>query len=356
MNPAGRNQVESGGEEPQLDLSIIVPVYNVEEFLCRCLDSIFSQDFPGELEVIAVDDGSEDGSPEVLREYAKRESRLLVLTHNRNQRLSVARGTGMKAARGRYIMHVDSDDWLLPGSLAALFSKMQSEDPDVIMFNYVHADAAEFKRFAQDFEAEKISGPHLDLLPHFFRSCWAKVVKRSLADDMVYFDQRLNRGEDLILGVETFLRAKTFLCLPHTYYAYFSNPGSITSTGTKQEWFVTRVQVLEALAALKERYGSREDVLDAVVNFQMQVVHKKLALFRLSAGSVLEWNEMVAVLDRLDERGVLSREIIRADNSLVFRLFSAYRYLGLRWVTSYVVNGLLLPPFGRGWQLPARGC
>ena len=334
-----------------MDLSIIVPVYNVEKFLLRCLDSIFSQRFPGELEVIGVDDGSVDGSLELLRDYAARESRLLVLTHRTNRKLSAARATGMKAAKGRYIMHVDSDDWLLPGSLASLSQRLQREEPDVIMFNYVRAGPDRVERVVKEFETKKFGPIRLELLPHFFKSCWAKVVKRELTEGMVYYEQNLNRGEDLILGVEVFLRAKSVLCVPDAYYAYFTNPDSITKTGTEREWFSTRVSVLEAMTALRRRYGSGGGVMDAALNFQMRIIHKKLALYRLNAPPVADWAEMVEVLDRLDDRGVLSRQIVNADNSFVARVLYGYRYLGIRWVTSYIVNGVLLPRVGRGWQL-----
>ncbi len=336
-----------------MDLSIVVPVYNVERFLTRCLDSIFSQRFPGELEVIGVDDGSVDGSLELLRDYAAQEPRLVVLTHKNNRKLSAARASGMKAAKGCYIMHVDSDDWLLPGSLASLFQRLQSEKPDVIMFNYVRAGPDRVERVVEEVETEKFGPMQPDLLPHFFKSCWAKVVRRELTGGMVYYNQSLNRGEDLILGVEIFLRAKNVLCLPDVYYAYFMNPDSITKTGTEREWFTTRVPVLEAMTALRQRYGAGDGVIDAAVHFQMRIIHKKLALYRLNAPPVVDWAEMAEVLDRLDERGLLSRQVVNADKSFVSRVLNVYRYLGLRWSTSYVINGVLLPRIGRGWQLPA---
>lgn len=334
-----------------MELSIIVPVYNVERFLTRCLDSIFSQSFPGELEVIAVDDGSGDGSLAALRSYAANEERLVVLTHGENRKLSVARASGLKVAKGRYVMHVDADDWLLPGALASIFRHMQGEGPDVIMFNYAHADETGGLTVVRDFSSEHLGPLTQELLPHFFKSCWAKVVKRELTEEMVYFEHPLNRGEDLIIGIETFLRAKTALCVPEVWYAYFRNPESITNTGSGQDWFVSRVPVLEAIVALKERYGLDGGAVSAAVRFQMGIIVKKIALYRLGSGAPLVWKQMVAVLDKLDEQGVLSRRIVRSDQSFVSRVTNAYRYLGLRWVTRYAINGVLLSKLGRGWIL-----
>ena len=92
-------------------ISIIVPVYNVEKFLERCLDSIFKQQFSSVFEVIAVDDCSTDNSLHVLKEYQKREKRLIIIEHEINKKLSCASKTGIRASTGDYIMHVDSDDW-----------------------------------------------------------------------------------------------------------------------------------------------------------------------------------------------------------------------------------------------------
>lgn len=99
-----------------MDISVIVPVYSVEEYLARCLDSIFSQHFSGLFEVIAVDDATTDRSLHILKSYQRTEPRLVVLTHEENKKLSIARTTGMNAARGDSIMHVDADDRLLSTS------------------------------------------------------------------------------------------------------------------------------------------------------------------------------------------------------------------------------------------------
>lgn len=90
--------------------SIVVPVYNVEKYLNRCVDSLIGQTF-GEIEIILVDDGSKDGSPKICDEYAKKDKRIKVI-HKPNGGLSDARNTGLIRATGDYVLFVDSDDWL----------------------------------------------------------------------------------------------------------------------------------------------------------------------------------------------------------------------------------------------------
>ena len=112
-------------------LSIIIPAYNVEAFLPQCLDSIFSQK-DVDVEVLCIDDGSTDGTPRLLQDYAAEHHNLRVLTQP-NQGMSTARNWGLKEAEGTYVMFVDSDDWLLEGSLAKLLASLNGED--VICFN-----------------------------------------------------------------------------------------------------------------------------------------------------------------------------------------------------------------------------
>src|SRR5690606_10048228 len=97
-----------------IDLSIIVPVYNVDKFLDRCLDSIFRQHTTAFFEVIAINDGSTDNSIEILNSYKARHNNMIIVNQEFNKSLAVARRTGIELARGVYVIHIDSDDWIRP--------------------------------------------------------------------------------------------------------------------------------------------------------------------------------------------------------------------------------------------------
>lgn len=117
-------------------LSIVVPVYNVEDYLSKCLDSILNQDIDkDDYEIIVVNDGSTDGSGEIAEEYAERYSNI-TLINQENQGLSGARISGIKVARGKYIQFVDSDDYLEPNVEKSLVEKMESGNLDILRFNY----------------------------------------------------------------------------------------------------------------------------------------------------------------------------------------------------------------------------
>ena len=116
---------------PELDISVIVPVYNVEKYVGACLESILAQELDASMEVIAVVDGSPDGSERIVRAIAERDARLRVIVQE-NQGLSAARNSGIAAARGRWLAFVDSDDMLAPGHMRALVERMRLGGCDVV--------------------------------------------------------------------------------------------------------------------------------------------------------------------------------------------------------------------------------
>ncbi|MCQ2339161.1 MAG: glycosyltransferase [Paludibacteraceae bacterium] len=126
-------------------LSIIVPIYNVEPYLRKCVESLLTQDLdPAEYEIILVDDGSTDGCPAICDEYAQtlhpsggsRKGANIKVIHQPNGGLSAARNTGIMAAKGKFVQFVDSDDYLQPNVLRGLVEQMEREDLDVLRFDY----------------------------------------------------------------------------------------------------------------------------------------------------------------------------------------------------------------------------
>src|SRR6478735_4704643 len=117
-------------------LTLIVPAYNVQGYIGECLDSVLGQDFT-DIEVIGVDDCSPDGSGAILDSYAARDSRLRVLHLTENVGLGRARNAGLDAATGDYVLFLDSDDTLAPGSLTAVAARLDAtDDPDILVYDY----------------------------------------------------------------------------------------------------------------------------------------------------------------------------------------------------------------------------
>lgn len=118
-------------------LSIIVPVYNVEQYLPRCIDSILEQTFQN-FELILVDDGSKDKSGEICDEFAKKDNRIIVI-HQENKGVNTARNAGLDIATGSYITFVDSDDWIQPDSYCKSIGLMETNrDIDLLQYPEIH--------------------------------------------------------------------------------------------------------------------------------------------------------------------------------------------------------------------------
>ena len=123
-------------------LSIIIPFYNVEQYITQCLDSVYNQDIPEEeYEVICVNDASPDNSRDIVKEYQKNHKNLILVEHEVNKKLGAARNTGRRAAQGKYIWNVDSDDMIAPNCLREMLNMCEKSDLDVLIFdNYRFRD------------------------------------------------------------------------------------------------------------------------------------------------------------------------------------------------------------------------
>ncbi|MBQ6543175.1 MAG: glycosyltransferase family 2 protein, partial [Clostridia bacterium] len=119
-------------------ISVIVPVYKVEKYLPRCLDSILSQSFT-DFELLLVDDGSPDSCPEICDEYARRDRRISVI-HKENGGLSSARNAALERATGKYVSFVDSDDYITADALQTLYSALTETDSDIAVGNMMSID------------------------------------------------------------------------------------------------------------------------------------------------------------------------------------------------------------------------
>lgn len=229
-------------------ISIVVPIYNMERYLPRCLDSLLSQTH-GELEVIAVNDGSTDGSLTLLAEYAGRDPRLTIIDVP-NGGVACARTTGLRRCTGDYIGFVDPDDWIHRRMYAELLDAAQREDADIVMCAYV----SEFGGFARpkrfdmpDYVAyrgdevrlritnrllgpigDEVSKPeHLDA----WGTVWNKLYRAELLDGIAFTDLALiGSNEDTLFNLSVCTRARSFVFLNRPYYHYWrANEQSITT-------------------------------------------------------------------------------------------------------------------------------
>lgn len=212
-------------------LSIIVPVYKVEKFLPRCIDKILGQEY-ADFEVILVDDGSPDSSGEICDEYALTDSRIKVC-HIENGGLPNARNVGIRHARGKYYMFIDSDDFYVDRIVfGTVIKEMEEYDLDMLQFSYDRV--YENGRWKNDLESAKYSTPVMDGMSYYKTgmyqvSAWSCVVRAGLlSENDVWFDKTLRMAEDQIFIFEVLGVCKRVKRINNVLYHYAFNPGSMS--------------------------------------------------------------------------------------------------------------------------------
>nr|MDT0657420.1 glycosyltransferase family 2 protein [Micromonospora sp. DSM 115978] len=260
-------------------LSLIVPVYRVEEYLERCLDSIFNQSYlersPGELEVIAVDDASDDGSAKILAWYAERHPQLRVITLARNGGLGAARNVGIDHATGDYLWCVDSDDWLPEGTLTAVADRLRDTRPDLLVTGYarVHPDGHAEHHRVTDAGANLPDTFTFAERPGLLDVLWIACNKVIRRDFLAGTGLRFGPGwyEDVAFVVPVMLAAGRISVLDRYCYAYRQRPaGAITQTVSDRhfEVFGQWRRVFDFMAARPGEYDALRPLI-----FQRMIWH-----------------------------------------------------------------------------------
>ena len=170
-------------------ISVIIPVYNVEAYLPQCLDSVLSQSYPS-LQVILIDDGSTDNSGTICDEYAERDSRIVVI-HQKNGGAAAAKNAGLRAATGKYLSFVDSDDYLEPDAYAHMVAQLEASDADVIQCSF--CDVFPDKTVLHAVQGEQTEFMCVQYLERYTKdwTCgllWDKLYVRSVFDG-IFFEE-----------------------------------------------------------------------------------------------------------------------------------------------------------------------
>lgn len=210
------------------EISIIVPVYNVEKYLEQCIDSILAQTFE-DFELILVDDGSPDKCPEICDEYAQKDDRVKVI-HKENGGVSSARNAGMKLACGEYILFCDSDDYVSPLWCELMLNAARSHPLSLVSCNLRKTDQDERVKFAGGDSSEIVS--EISYFDLYKRGLSAYVPNKMYRTELLkksglVFDEKCFFAEDVGFNVEYFKQCESIILLEDELYAYVQNPESV---------------------------------------------------------------------------------------------------------------------------------
>lgn len=211
-------------------VSVIIPVYNSEEYIAFTIDSVISQTYK-ELEIILIDDGSTDKSAEIIARYADGDNRIFY-KRKQNQGPSLARKMGIDIAKGKYIQFLDSDDILINDAIELLVEKAESWEADIVAFPFCFCAQNGVKRESGKLQFEQISGVgYLNeiLLGKAYWSLWSKFQKRSLLQEsLIDIMPHISFGEDVIWTTQIVLAAKKIVSLNKAILNYNERPSSLS--------------------------------------------------------------------------------------------------------------------------------
>lgn len=259
-----------------IKFSIIIPVYNVEKYINECVDSVLNQTYTN-FEIILVDDGSTDSSPQICDSYAEKDNRIKVI-HKKNGGLSSARNAGMENMTGDYVLFLDSDDfWNNDKALENLYIIIIEENADVICYGY--------KEFFENTNESKnvICIPEISfngllredileiLLTNgiFTSSACCKAIKTKLIiDNNIYFVENIT-SEDIDWSARVLLNAKAYALYNDCFYAYRQREGSITHSVKYENLKMLSNNIIECVKnAEKVENGRFKDLYFNYVSYQ----------------------------------------------------------------------------------------
>lgn len=217
-----------------IKLSIIVPVYNVAEYLERCLNSLINQTL-NEIEIICVNDGSTDNSLCILEKFAGLDKRIKII-NQKNKGLSGARNTGIKLIQGEYFGFLDSDDWVDLDYFEKLYKRAKNCDADISLGDFIRKGKFKHKIRLKLNKEEEFVGDNEKFYGsqfYHFPCVWNKIYKTSKFNDLrfiegIYF-------EDGPYTIQALHRANKVVTCCNTYLYYFVNPNSIVKTLNKKK-------------------------------------------------------------------------------------------------------------------------
>lgn len=220
-------------------VSVIVPVYNVERYINRCVDSLLCQTY-AEIEILLIDDGSRDRSYAICKEYEKKDYRIHVF-HKENEGLGLTRNYGIERASGAYLTFVDSDDYLTSDAIEIMLKKAEETQADVVIANHFYKGKVESvvlpERLYCGDEVKNILMVHMmgnkaTVLDALSYTAWAKLYKASLftENNLVFPSERKMIWEDLAFSINAYPYCNRVYVMHDPVYYYCFNEGSLTHT------------------------------------------------------------------------------------------------------------------------------
>lgn len=265
-------------------VSVVVPIYNVEQYLDRCIQSIQSQTYEN-LEIILVDDGSPDNCGKICDQYASKDQRVRVI-HKKNGGLSDARNAGVKIATGKYLLFIDSDDFVAEDLVQKTVESAEEYHSDIVLFDY--------KRLESDGAVEICSMINIPENQGFYMKDFPQILFKAIsACNKLFRKDFLEKSkiefpvgyyyEDLGSSPKYLLVAERISYVKEPFYNYVIHEGSIMSATKEEKSYYDRCKMIERVISFyqqKQEYGKYFEELEFLALFHAYFIPAKEILFR----------------------------------------------------------------------------
>ena len=285
-------------EKETYKVSVIIPIYNVRNFISRCAESLMRQTLD-EIEYIFVDDATKDDSIDILKtvleKYLDRREYIRIIHHNINKGLPAARNTGLSVAKGEYIFHCDSDDFVETDMLKNMYSKAKEVDADIVWVDWF-LTFENNERYMSQPSYNTAEDALKGLLSGSMKyNVWNKLVKRTLYEDNnIKFPSGHSMGEDMTI-IRLFACAKNVAYIPKAYYHYVKvNSVAMTNMWSQKHIDDLKYNVTATEDYLRQRFGDKMN--EYIVYFKLSVkvhflISNDVSMYRL-------WNSLFSEANR----------------------------------------------------------
>jgi glycosyltransferase involved in cell wall biosynthesis len=286
-------------------VSVVIPVYNCEDYLAECLDTVIAQTFSA-IEILVVNDASCDGSQQIIDEFAKKDSRIISIEFSENKGVSAARNAALERARGDYVVFLDGDDyWQDSAMLGELHKLARRNKADIVAFGFDCMDPTG-KIFSINVPRARFVDMRRGADWVVSHTTWAHMVSRRLiADNHLSFDPALVMGEDALFNYAMYCNASRLVYSDKVYYRYRVNPGGATRSGKDAHkmfctvwWFEKAIGVIVNSPA----YKIRPELLQLLMAERLTMLTQKLAVMALHYLSAAELPRYIDLWARCFER------------------------------------------------------
>lgn len=217
-------------------VSVIIPIYNAEKYLSKCIESVLSQTYEN-IELILVDDGSKDTSLEIMKSYEKKDNRVKILTRENKGQLQT-REDGLELSTGEYVTFIDADDWIDSTMIKTMIEIKENYNADIVRCSYIDEHVEENRHVANKPPFDKVQYIGRDnfkelLYPifintHQINSIWGQLIRKDLIEKFD-LDKKIRIAEDLMFNLKLYQNINNIVFIPNNFYHYRANIESITN-------------------------------------------------------------------------------------------------------------------------------